>query len=83
MDNSEPITTGEMREHVDAGTAVPLLPPGVPGPVHHQGQWWACPEGTHAYQLVNTEQAALLDELAHRLATAAAAAHPPASRGDA
>lgn len=46
------ITSEDMAERVRSGTALPLLPEGIPGPVQHAGQWWAIPTGASDYRRV-------------------------------
>lgn len=68
------ITPPEMREAITAGTALPLLPDGVPGPVHHQGQWWCIPHGATEYEAVTDPALARqLDDHAAQLAAGARA----------
>ncbi|MEV4649056.1 hypothetical protein [Saccharopolyspora sp. NPDC049357] len=67
------ITAEQMREHLADGQATPLLPEGIPGPVHHAGRWWLIPEDAHDYQPADADRAARLDEFAQRLAAGAKA----------
>ncbi|WP_340672151.1 hypothetical protein REH65_33100 (plasmid) [Saccharopolyspora sp. ID03-671] len=62
------ITAEQMRFHLATGQAIPLLPDGIPGPVHHAGRWWLIPEDAHDYQPADDARAAQLDEFARRLA---------------
>ncbi|WP_190824774.1 hypothetical protein [Saccharopolyspora pogona] len=68
-----PISAEQMQTAIAHGTATPLLPEGVPGPIHHSGQWWCIPHGDADYQPVSGEQAAELDQFAERLAAGAQA----------
>lgn len=67
------ITAEQMREHLASGQATPLLPEGIPGPVHHSGHWWLIPDGAHDYEPADAARAAQLDEFAQRLAAGAQA----------
>ncbi len=72
------ITTDDMTELITAGHAAPLLPDGVPGPVHYRGHWWAIGHGATHYTPTSTEQARQLDEHARRLGLAACHLQDPA-----
>jgi hypothetical protein len=54
---TQPISTGEMAQHLETGEAEALLA-GVPGPVRLAGQWWAVPTGHRQYRPV-TDRAAV------------------------
>jgi hypothetical protein len=65
------VTQEAMAGRIAAGHATPLLPDGVPGPVHLGGQWWAIAQGEERYERVtDAAQFALLDRQAQRLSAA-------------
>uniref|UniRef100_UPI003F497668 hypothetical protein n=1 Tax=Amycolatopsis sp. CA-151526 TaxID=3239921 RepID=UPI003F497668 len=63
------ISAVEMANHIAARDAAPLLPDGVPGPVHYADQWWAVPQDQQEYQPIQDAAAiARFDDLARRYA---------------
>lgn len=70
------LSTDDMAELIITGHAAPLLPDGVPGPVHYRGHWWAIPHGGIHYTPASTDQARQLDEHAYRLGLAAKRLQP-------
>jgi hypothetical protein len=50
------ITEQQMTDLVAAGTAVPMLSDGTPGPVQLEGQWWASQAGQADYRPVTDQR---------------------------
>ena len=67
-----------MASYITARTAHPLLPEGVPGPVHYLQRWWVVPTGATQYEAVDdpavlamlARHASALTDSATRLAAA-------------
>lgn len=71
---AQTITVPEMAHHIARNDAAPLLPEGVPGPVHYASQWWAVPETEQDYVPVTDKSVmATYDDLAKRHAAGVAA----------
>jgi len=74
------ISIAEMARYITDRTARPLLPEGVPGPVHYHQRWWAVSTEATEYKPVTdpatiamlTRHASVLAGSATRLAAAAA-----------
>jgi hypothetical protein len=80
---AEIIAQQDMARRVAAGTALPLLPEGVPGPVQHAERWWAVQTAEQDYRpVVDPEQLALLNRSAATLARTRAATLAGPSGGD-
>lgn len=76
------ITITDMARHIDRRDAAPLLPDGVPGPVHYASQWWAIPEDEQDYRPVQDPQVrASYDALARRYAAGVEAARAEQQAG--
>lgn len=67
------LSATSMQQHLTAGRALPLLPDGIPGPVHYAGTWWAIPQDGVNYQQVTASEAEQFTALAQRLGTGARA----------